>query len=138
MMWPKSNKYKAKRTSDGFPSKLESAVYGHLLLLQKMGKISDIKQQQTIVLQDGPDSERIAWKCDFSAIDTETGELFYIEAKGVEDATYKLKIKLYRKIAPARLVIYKGTHKRVYEAEIIQKKLPINCEAGCQCSCHKK
>jgi hypothetical protein len=115
MRFPKPNyksksKYKAIQ-SNGFGSKLESAVYGLLKLRELAGEIKDIKCQVPIVLQDGPREEKITWKADFSFIKIETDELWYCEAKGVETETYRLKLKMFRKLKIAPLEIYKGNYR---------------------------
>jgi len=101
----KPNKYGAKATG-GFGSQLEAAVGGFLELREKNGEITDLKRQQTVVLQDGPQNQRITWRIDFSFI--ENGVLTFAEAKGFETEDYKLKLKLYRGKRPHPLEIYKG------------------------------
>lgn len=111
------HKYGAKATG-GFGSKLEAAVGGYLELREKNGDITDLKRQQTVVLQDGPANQRIAWKLDFSFI--ENGVLTYAEAKGFETEDYKLKLKLYRGKRPAPLEIYKGRAENFQMVERIE------------------
>ena len=115
---PRRNKYNAVKTL-GYDSKLEQAVHNILLLRERSGQIKDIKSQQTIVLQDGAQDVRITWRVDFSFINCVNEQLNYCEAKGLEDATYKLKLKLYRKNPPAVLEIWKGTYTRPYLHEVI-------------------
>lgn len=115
----RANKFFAKR-SGGFPSKLESAVYGQLLLREKMGEIKDIKRQQQVVLQGGGNDTRITWRLDFSAIDVKTEKLFYIEAKGIETSDFKLKLKMWRMLKPAPLEIWRGNYSRPFMAERIE------------------
>lgn len=117
----KRSKYGAKRTN-GFASKLESAVYEKLLEQEKLGQIKDIKCQQTVVLQEGASDVRIAWKVDFSFFNLQTNEVEYAEAKGFETADYVLKLKIWRFQKPATLYIWKGSHAYPKIAEIIQKK----------------
>lgn len=121
MTWPKRNKFKAKATN-GFPSKLESAVYDLLLVRQNVGEIREIKRQQTVVLQAGPRETRIAWKVDFSCEEIASGQELYIEAKGIETAEYRLKLKLWRANPPGALEIWKGNYKRLVLAERIERK----------------
>lgn len=111
-------KYRSVRTN-GFPSKLESALYDFLLLKEKAGEIKNIKLQQAVILQEGPPKVRISWKVDFSSERADTGETVYHEAKGIETSDYKLKLKLWRKNPPARLEVYKGTYKRLFLALVI-------------------
>ncbi len=122
MNWPKRNKYKAQRTN-GFPSKLESALNDLLMLKERGGEISELKRQQTVVLQEGTKGRagtRIAWKVDFSFIETLTGLTAYAEAKGIETNDYLLKLKLWRANPPAKLYIFKGTYKRLKVTEVIE------------------
>jgi hypothetical protein len=114
--FPKPNyksrsKYKAIQ-SNGFGSKLESAVYALLKLREMQGEIKDIRSQVPIVLQDGPREEKITWKVDFSFINVKTDQLWYCEAKGVKTETYKIKLKLFRKLKPGPLEIWGGDYRR--------------------------
>lgn len=111
----KRNKFNAVKTGDGFPSKLEAAVYQILLLKQKAGLIRDLWRQHSLHLIAG-----INWKVDFSYVNVETGEGEFAEAKGVETETYRLKLKLYRKFGTAKLLIYKGSYYKPYLHEIIK------------------
>jgi hypothetical protein len=101
------NKFKAK-SGNGFASKLEEAVYNILLLRERAGEISDIKRQQSVVLQDGPQDERITWRIDFSFFDKQKNKTVYCEAKGVETSDYKIKLKLFKGQKIGDLEIYKG------------------------------
>lgn len=119
MTWPfRKNKYRAKATN-GFPSKLESAVYDYLKRRESFGEISDIKRQQQVVLQDGPREMRITWRVDFSYV--KDGETIFVEAKGIETSDYKLKLKMWRKLRPATLEIYKGDYRNIVLAEKVLK-----------------
>lgn len=100
----RNNKYQAKRT-DGFPSRLEASLYYYLCELEKEGKIKSIKRQQGVNLIGG-----IRWKVDFSYELVTSGELIYAEAKGIETADYKIKLKLWKNCPPAVLEIYKGRY----------------------------
>jgi hypothetical protein len=112
------NKYGAKRTANGFPSKLEEAVYNMLLLRERTGEISDVKRQQVVTLQEGDKTTRINWKVDFSFL---RGEIrCYAEAKGIETSEYILKLKMWRKLRPAPLEIWKGTYLRPVLVERIE------------------
>lgn len=111
-VYPKKNKYHATRTADGFPSKLESSVYGILQLREKAGEISDIKRQVPVILQDGPPDVKIAWRLDFSFIENSTKQIVYVEAKGIPTGEYKLKLKLWRKNPPGPLEIYMGHYSK--------------------------
>lgn len=116
----RKNKYRAKRTADGFPSKLEAAVWALLLAREKAGEIKNIQRQATVVLQDGPREVKITWRLDFSFERKSTGATEYVEAKGMETETYRLKLKLWRKNPPAALEIWKGDYRRPALAERIE------------------
>ena len=114
------NKYRAKPTN-GFPSKLESAVHDVLLIRQNAGEIKDIRRQQTVVLQPGTRHTRITWRVDFSYTDIKTSETVYVEAKGIEANDYKLKLKLWRANPPGRLEIWKGDYRRPKLVEVVDR-----------------
>lgn len=122
-MWPRNRsrqKFNAKPTN-GFSSKLENAVHEILKLREKAGEISDIKCQQQVILQDGPREVKISWRVDFSYVDNKSGETVFVEAKGVETETYRLKLKMWRGNPPAALEIYKGSYQRPTLVERIEK-----------------
>jgi hypothetical protein len=110
--WPKKNKMRNIPTG-GFPSKLESAVHDFLKKREYLGEITDIKLQQTVVLQDGGRDQRITWRVDFSFIRKIDGELVYAEAKGFQTDVYRLKLKLFKANPPADLEIYGGSYQRL-------------------------
>jgi hypothetical protein len=114
---PKKNKYGAQPTN-GFPSKLEAAVYELLVDRERKCEITDIKRQQTVVLQEGSATTRIAWRVDFSFVEVATGVVVYAEAKGM--ATLDYILKLWRAKPPAPLEIYIGSYKRPKLLERIQ------------------
>lgn len=119
MIYFRKNKYRAK-SANGFGSRLENAVYQRLKDRETIGLISDIKRQQIVVLQDGPREMRITWRVDFSFLDKEKNETVYAEAKGIETSDYKLKLKIWRKLKPAKLEIWKGTYKNPKLVEVIE------------------
>jgi hypothetical protein len=101
------NKFGARRTADGFPSKLEAAVYKNLLDRERLGEISNIRRQVVVRLLDGPKDLIVNWKIDFSF--EEKGQTVYAEAKGIETSDFKIKLKLFRKLRIAPIEIWKGT-----------------------------
>ena len=112
------NKFGARRTN-GFASALENAVYQKLLERQVLGEISNIKMQSTVTLIDCDKcGTRMTWKVDFSF--EEDGKLAFAEAKGVEDKTYRAKLKRWREIKPAKLYIYKGSWRNPKLVEVIE------------------
>ena len=113
------SKYRAKRTADGFPSKLEASVYQMLLLREKAGEIKNIRRQHAVQFACGP-----RWKVDFSFTDCATGETVYCEAKGAELETYRLKKRMYAGCpvleSAGKLEIWKGTYARPVLVEEIK------------------
>lgn len=118
------SKYLAKPTN-GFPSKLENAVHEILLRKEERGEIASIKRQQVVVLRDCEHcGTRITWKVDFSYVDKKDFETVFVEAKGVETAEYRKKLKLWKKSPPFKLEIYKGAWQRPMLQDTIFKKTP--------------
>lgn len=105
-MWRKRNKYNAVR-SNGFGSKLESAVYEILLMKESAGLIKDIQQQMRVDLGDG-----IYWRVDFRYFDKSTLEYVWVEAKGIETERYRICLKLWTGGAPGDLKFTKARIKR--------------------------
>jgi len=103
---------------EGFPSKLEWSVHQKLLERQSLGEISEVKRQQTIILQSGNRETRITWRLDFSFV--KDGILWCAEAKGFPTDVYKLKLKLWRKIKPHPLEIWKGNWRNPKLSEVIK------------------
>ena len=118
------NKFGAKRTN-GFPSKLESAVYDMLLKRQMAGEISNIRRQHVVVLQEGSKETKINWKIDFSYTDTRTNETVFVEAKGFRTADYVLKLKMFKKLNFAAIEIWGGSHRYL---KLIEKWEPKNVQ----------
>lgn len=100
----KPNKYRNKKILiDGkkFDSIKEGNRYKELKLLQKIGKISELRLQPTYLLQDSFKIENktiraIKYIADFEYIDNETGEKIVEDVKGVKTDVYKLKKKLFQ------------------------------------------
>lgn len=115
-MW--KNKYGAIRTLGNgisFASKLESATYDYLLLLEKAGELRDIKCQHTVHMT----RANISWKADFKAFDVKNGYEILIETKGCADSVWLIKLKLYRVYGEYPLWIFKGTYKKLYLHEVV-------------------
>lgn len=116
--WPKNrkrNKFGATRTPDGFPSKLEAAVYQLLLLRERMGEIKNISRQPSVKLT----RAAIGYKPDFKYIDCKTGETVHVEAKGQETEGYSIRKRLWKYYGPGRLEIYKGHYRRPGLQEVV-------------------
>lgn len=117
----RGNKYKAKR-ADGFPSKLEKAVYD--MLVNKYGE-DCVGRQSKVYLTDA----RVLYIADFkiSVGDNE----FWAEAKGVELSSWRLKKKLWSCYGPGPLLIYRGHYQNVkLVEELIPKRKAPTCP-GC-------
>ena len=101
----KRNKHGNVETQSGgvkFPSKKEARRYEELCLLQQMGKIKELKLQETFTLQNAyttPQGERvraITYKADFTYINME-GRKIVEDAKSPHTRTlptYRIKKKL--------------------------------------------
>lgn len=99
------HKYNAKpQDIDGhyFASKREAAVYKDLKLFVKQGEITDLQLQPTIELL--PKPNRIAYRADFR-VTWKNGSIEYIDVKGMETATFKLKHKLLKHLRPDIVLI---------------------------------
>jgi hypothetical protein len=66
---------------------------------------------------------RILYIPDFKCRDKNTGEIFWVEAKGYENDRWPTKKKLYKFYGPGKLEIWKGSHARPYLDEVI---IPTN------------
>lgn len=117
-MW--GNKFKAKRVAYGdfsFASQLEAAVYQILLDREKRGLCTFLQAQPSVALT----RARILYKPDF-VITEPSGEVVYVEAKGVETASWRIKRKLWLFYGPGKLEIWKGTHKKPFLYETLVPK----------------
>jgi|ERR1035437_5925085 hypothetical protein len=114
----RKNKYGAIRTvcalGHPHPSKLESAVCQMLQIRVRAGEIKELKWQHTVELDYG-----IKWKIDWSFVDVKSGDLSFVEAKGVSTSDYKLKLKMFRECGLGPLEIWKGSSKKCYCVERI-------------------
>lgn len=97
------NKYHNKKTTVNginFDSKREADRYIELMLLQRAGKITNLKLQPVFTLQEGfitPKGEKvrpITYKADFSYRKSENGPLIVEDVKGVRTKEYLIKKKL--------------------------------------------
>lgn len=117
---PQRNKYRAQSTLvDGlhFPSKLEAAVWCELQHIRRRdGVILNILRYPSVKLPGG-----VTWKIDFHVSLSESGWEYH-EAKGVETADYKVKLKLYREFGDRPLHIWKGSARKVFVAETVIPK----------------
>jgi hypothetical protein len=107
MLFKKTHKYRAKAmTIDGirFDSKKEAKRYIELKMLEKAGKIKELKLQPVFLLQEGfhrngKAIRQITYRADFEYID-EKGQKVVEDVKGFKTDVYKLKKKLFLKKYP--------------------------------------
>lgn len=115
------HKYGAKRVTHAgmsFASKLEAALYDHLVFLASAGELSDIRCQPHVFLT----SARIEYIVDFSALDVKSGELTFYEAKGFETAVWRIKRKLWTHYGSGPLHVYKGRPGSLKLVEVVRVK----------------
>lgn len=102
--WSRSrSKYRAVRTN-GYASKLEARVAARLHALKASGVINVLLEQVPIKFASG-----VKFVCDFMAI-YDGGRVEFVEAKGVETAAFKIKMRLLEAERPeifARLTLVK-------------------------------
>ena len=78
-----------------FDSKKEAKRYQELLLLQKAGKISDLKRQVKFELIPKQDGERACiYIADFQYHDADLGKMVVEDCKGCKTEVYRIKKKL--------------------------------------------
>ena len=94
------NKYHARRTATGYPSRLEAQRAGELKLLQRAGKLSNLREQVSVQL-----TKYVRWRVDFCY--DEGIRTVYEEAKGIETEGYRIKKNLWRTHGPGLLRVMK-------------------------------
>lgn len=101
-------------------SLLEDAVEDLLRLRELAGElILEAKQDNVFLTQ-----ARLRYIPDFRCRDLSTGEVFYVEAKGMETDIWKRNLRLWRAgYGPGRLEIWKGSYKRPYLDETVTPQL---------------
>ena len=120
------HKYGARQTCiDGhkFASALEASLYGHLKILESAKEISQIQLQPNVQLS-------ICCCCnlkrrmipDFKVFDEKLNQPVYYEAKGVETDRWLDNVKLWKVHGPGRLLVFKGTYRRLFLSEEIIPK----------------
>lgn len=99
-----NHKYKAVRTERHgirFDSKLEARVYDRLLLAKEAGEIVMILRQVPLHLPGNT-----VYRVDFQVF-WANGEVSFIDAKGVETETFKLKKRQVEELYPIEIEIWK-------------------------------
>ena len=113
----KYNAEKVTHSGYSFASKLESSLYGILLLMQKAGEIKEIQVQDTVYLTDA----RIMYKPDFKCT-RHDDTVFWAESKGYETTDWRIKRRLWMHYGPGELQIWNGSHTNPKLHEVIKPK----------------
>lgn len=97
---PKASKYhNVKININGiyFDSLKESRHYLELLLMERMGLITNLELQPVYILQEAQGSMRaIKYIADFRWVDVATGKTHVKDSKGFKNQVYRIKEKLFR------------------------------------------
>ena len=112
------SKFKNKRTERlgySFSSGLEAAVFSLLKDDELAGNSKVEKVQDRVLLTDA----KIAYIADFKCSDPKTGEIYWVEAKGYETPSWRIKLRLWKFYGPGKLLIYKGTKIRPVLSETV-------------------
>jgi hypothetical protein len=96
-------------------SKLEGAVCQLIQLREKAGELELVQVEDHVYLT----LARIGYVPDFKCKDLQTGEFFWVEAKGYENDRWPIKKKLWKFYGPGLLEIWRGTHLRPVLDEIV-------------------
>lgn len=106
------NKYHSKKwyciADHKHDSKKEAKACDTLRLLERTGKIKDLKQQPKFTLQegfkraDGKKVRPITYRADFSFYDNDHDRFRVIDTKGYKTQVYRLKEKMFNKIMANR------------------------------------
>ena len=100
MKYRLKSKYKSVRSkTDGinFDSKLEAKYYQHLMLLKKAGDILFFLRQVPFDLPGN-----VKYRCDF-VIFWKNGIIEFVDVKGYQTDTYKLKKKMVQDLYPVEI-----------------------------------
>lgn len=116
MGWSKYKNVRTKIDGYNFSSRLEANTY---LLLKEDPDIEITHCQIQIYLTDA----KILYKPDFRIRYKKTDEEAYVEAKGFQTASWRIKRRLWKFYGPAPLLIYMGKGSGLFLAETIVPKL---------------
>lgn len=125
----RGSKYKAKKTvyeGRSYASGGEAECMAFLRLLEKAGKLSNIKQQDTVYMT----KSRVSLRVDFRVFDEELKETVWIEFKGFETSDWLIKKKLWPNYGPGLLRIYKKFGSRMCLHEQIRSTFVEEKEEG--------
>lgn len=98
-----------------FDSKLETAVFDLLKLMEKAGEVRDIRVKPNVFLT----RSRIRMIPDFGCFHIEMDRDVYVEAKGYATDVWAIKKKLFKHYGDRPLLIYAGTYKSPKFVEMI-------------------
>lgn len=115
MGWSKYKNVKTQVDNYYFSSKLEANVYR---LLKEKPEVEILQTQAQVYLT----AAKILYKPDFKIMYKTIKEIVYVEAKGIETASWRIKRKLWMFYGPAPLLIYKARGTRLYLDETIVPK----------------
>lgn len=98
----------------------------HHTLLERAerGEIEILQREDRVELHDA----RFIYTPDFRCRDLETGEEFWVEAKGVETDIWRRNYRLWKFHGPGKLEIYRGSYARHKISEIV---IPIDACRAC-------
>lgn len=116
----KNNKYgnrKAIRGDKKFGSEGEAQCYDYLKLLELGGELTVEKLQDNVYLT----AARILYKADFRTKNAR-GETVWVEFKGCETDTWRIKRRLWKHYGPGKLMVYKLLKGRITHHETIEPK----------------
>lgn len=99
-----------------FSSKLEKAVYDVLVNRELSGELRDIKTQQHVRLT----RANILYIPDFSAIEVDSGRTIYVEAKGMETQSWRIKKRLWKYYGAGPLEIWMGSYAKPFLKERLE------------------
>src|SRR4051812_25234862 len=108
------SKFRAKKVeADGykFASKAEYALYCELKLNTKVA----VQYQDKIYLT----KARILYRPDFKLTSKASGDVVWVEMKGAETSTWRIKRRLWEVYGPGRLLVYKMRGSKPYLFEEI-------------------
>lgn len=114
-MRPKYGNKKVEHAGIWFDSKLERSLYDILFLMQKSGKISELRHHPgTVFLSDA----RIQYRPDFRYV-LPCGKFEWAEAKGFPNDKWPMKKKLWKHYGPGVLHIWMGSARCIKLVETI-------------------
>lgn len=122
MTFTRKSKYNnVKVTIDGikFDSKAEATYYGQLKELEKSGIIKDFKRQIRYPLLDKNGTKRLAYIPDF-IITTNTGNVYYIDVKGVLTPATNIKIAYFQHVYGVKVHLVYTTGLKKFDTSFIK------------------